>query len=541
MIPPGFAATHRFAITKILNDKRLTSRGRKLALWNYILNAEITMGSQFLVTKPDGSLFVQLGATHQTFALPSAGRGGDKWHAYFNAMYGFNEHEDPSRWLYDAVRHYCLQQGRHVELRRFSAYNVKTKTAYLSGYNGFMYKMSGGDVETVSTGEDGIFFADDDGGEPVETIDIGPHGLLLDRLTNINFAESGLSGITPEQQRMALTIWMFALALPDLMPTKPLVLLEGTQGSGKSAACQLIQYALMGAANPMILSKNKEDDFGVLLLRSPIAVFDNTDSYIEWVPDAICAYTTNGQWKKRKLYANDEEFVIKPHAFIAIASKNPASFRREDVADRCIILRLERRPNFVRFGKLRDEVLGARGQLFGEYLWYINKIIEEMRLYGDQEADNETHRMADFAALGRTVGRVMGWSEEDVEGVMLALQGERDAFINEEDPLVDLMHKWISYRPKSGPQPIGRPLNVVQLFSELESLAQASNIPFKYTTRSLAQKIRSPHIEREFVVHSSVDRGHKIYRFWRHTDPRLEVVMADSGAGDDGDPGFSVG
>lgn len=504
-------------------------------MWNYILNTEITLGTQFLVTVPDHSLYVSLGAVEKTLPIPSAGKGGDRWHAYFNAMYGLNEHEDTSRWLYDALRHYCVQQGLEVELRRFAAYDLKSKTVYLSAYNGKMYRIDGGTVQTVSAGEEGVYFADDDCGVHVD-VDVAPHGALIDRLTNINFAESGLSGITPDQQRKALIIWMFALAFPDLMPTKPLLLVEGTQGSGKSAVCQMIQYVLMGSANPMILSKNKEDDFGVLLLRSPIAVFDNTDSFIEWVPDAICAYTTAGQWKKRKLYANDEEHIIKPHAFIAIASKNPASFRREDVADRCIILRLERRRGFKRFEKIKAELLDQRAQLFGEYIWYVNRIVEELRVYGDEEAEEEVHRMADFAALGRVVGRVMGWAPEEVQEVMLALQGERDAFINEEDPLVDIMHKWIAYKPKSGPQPIGRWVNVIELLAELESMAQAYSIPFKYTARTLAQKIRSPHIEREFVVNQRVEGGHKFYRFYRHTDPRLELV----GVGDDPDSDFEM-
>src|SRR5690606_40267140 len=130
--------------------------------------------------------------------------------AYFNAMYGFTEREDPSKWLYDALRHYVIQQGTRVELRRFAAYDLQTKTAYLSAYNGQMYRLTGGEVEIVSAGEDGIFFADDDGGVPCEP-DIAPHGVLLDKLTNLHFAESGLSGITPDQQRKALIIWMFAL------------------------------------------------------------------------------------------------------------------------------------------------------------------------------------------------------------------------------------------------------------------------------------------------------------------------------------------
>ena len=158
---------------------------------------------------------------------------------------------------------------------------------------------------------------------------------------------------------MAFIVWIFALALPDMMPTKPILLLEGAMGSGKTAAVQLLQYALMGESRPMILQRNKEDDFGVLLLRSPIALFDNTDSYIDWVPDAICAYTTAGVWNKRRLYTDDESMVIKPHAFIAIASKNPASFRREDVADSCVILRLVRRSEFSSIKALVQKVKDA--------------------------------------------------------------------------------------------------------------------------------------------------------------------------------------
>lgn len=508
-----------------MQSGKLNQRGKLISVWNYVQEREIIDGTQFLVAQPDGQLYVVIGSSNEVIQLPRSGRGGDRWHAYFHSVYGFGERETEAKFVYDSLRSYCIEHGARVELRRFAAYNRTTKTAYLSNYNGRQWKIDGETIQRVPVGEDGVFFVDDDPGVTVEP-NIGNHGILLDRLTDINFAPMGLSGITPEQQRQAFIVWIFALAFPDLMPTKPLLLLEGAMGSGKTAAVQLLQLALMGESRAMVLQRNKEDDFGVLLLRSPIALFDNTDSYIEWVPDAVCAYTTAGVWNKRRLYTDDESMIIRPHAFIAIASKNPASFRREDVADRCVILRMERRKTFASFDKLKESIHEDRPLLFGEYLYWINKIVAVLR-EETTDASTETHRMADFAALARVIARVFEWPEGTVDELMLALQGERDAFINEEDPLVDVLEKWIAYRPRGGVGNVGREINIVQLMTELDTMAQALQIPWKHTQRTLAQKMRSPHIERKFHVETRSVDGHRMFRLWRHSDAKLEVVSDD--------------
>lgn len=506
-----------------MHNGRLNQRGKLIGVWNYVLEQEIQSGTQFLVAQPDGQLYVVIGETNEVIQLPRAGRGGDRWHSYFHACYGYGEREPEARFVYDSLRSYVIEHGTKVELRRFSAYNRDTQTIYLSNYNGRMWRLDGENVERVPVGEDGVFFADDDPGVTTEA-EVANHGLLFDRLTTINFAPMGLSGITPEQQRKAFIVWMFALALPDVMPTKPILLLEGAMGSGKTAAIQLLQLALMGETRSMVLQRNKEDDFGVLLLRSPIALFDNTDTYIDWVPDAVCAYTTAGVWNKRRLYTDDESMVIRPHAFIAIASKNPASFRREDVADRCVIMRLERRETFADFDGLKEQIKQERPRLFGEYMWHLNRIVAALRSGEVTFAASETHRMADFAKLARVVGHVLDWPEGTVDELMLALQGERDAFINEEDPLLDVLKKWVAYRPRGAAGNIGREISLVQLATELDTLAQAMQIPWKHTQRTIGQKMRSPHLERELHIETKTVDSQRIFRIWRHTDARLEVV-----------------
>ncbi len=510
-------------------DERFNQRGRKINAFNYVIQAELTKGSQFLVADPGGQLYAVVDdeGTTRVLQLSRAGRGGERWFSYFHSTYGIGEREEYNSFIYDALRSHVIKHGTRVELRRFSAYNQFTQTGYISAYNGRMYKIDGEDISDIAIGEDGVFFIDDDPGVHCMP-DIGDHGIFLDRLINtINFVETGLSGITPEQQKKAFMIWLFALAFPDLMPTKPILLVEGAFGSGKTSVVTFLQLALAGVENSMILQRNKEDDFGVVLLRSPIALFDNTDSYIEWVPDAIAAYTTIGKWTKRKLFTDDENMIIKPHAFIAVASRNPSSFRREDVADRCVILRLERRKTFGSVSQIKARILADRPQLLGEYLYYVGKIIVELRAMRGQPQIEERYRMADFASFGRVVGRVFGWADEDLASVMEALQGERDAFANEEDPMIDIMRKWIAYKPQ-GRSSEGRAVSAFQLHAELEALASIGHSHiWKDTPRTLVQKLRSTQIEREFRIERSVVGGQQMFKIWRASSAQLALVEDD--------------
>lgn len=867
-------AQDRFAVARKLDATYPNGRVKRINVWSTILEIEIQTGSSFLVSMPEGVPYLSVGLTRDTIPIPRSGKGGDRFWAYLDRRYGISESEGQdgiARHLLGKIRNYAMQHGSRVELRRFSAYKTKEKeeTIYLSSYNGSMWRLDGENIMSIANGEDDVFFVDDDGGKYVEP-EVGANGVLFDKLiAPISFAESGMGGISAEQMRMAYIVWIFSLALPDLMPTKPLLILEGAPGSGKclglgtpvlmfdgtvravedvregdllmgpdskpkrvlattrgrdqmfritpvkgdawtcnsrhvltlvsshtdrvfdipvqeflqqtpyirldrkqfmmtvdfpkhltsqpidpyflgvwygdgrkdltsvqvtkpdpeiealmhetakqwdldvrmnrnssgcptysitagnggqfgknqllwalrdtvgsgttfphryltgskaeraaflaglldsdgyyqsgyyeivqkrrgfadgicfvarslglravltekriagydypfwrvtisgdldflplriprkkasprrqvkdaartaisidaigvgdyagftldgdgrfllgdftvthnSAALQLLQHALLGKAKPIILSRNKEDDFGVLLLRSPICVFDNLDAYIDWIPDAICAYTTAGEWTKRKFFTDAEELTLKPHAFIAVASKNPASFRREDVADRCVILRLDRRERFTRFQALEAEIKQLRPQILGEYLYYVNKIIAEVRAGTLQLREDEGHRMADFAALARVVGRVLAWEEGAVADLLVAIQGEQGAFINEEDPLVDLLHKWIVYNPRNGAKNAGRDVSLFTLYQELETISQGQGMTFYKGPRMLAQKLRSPHIERDFIVQMMAPDGHKSYRIWRKSDPRLESVpMPKSEPDEDNEP-----
>lgn len=513
-------AHNRLRISSTINQSLWSIRVRAQGVVNYVIECENQDGSTFLSTIDSGDAYLIAAALGEIVHVTPR---SDALHSYLYQRYGLTEREAWTRFLSDSLRHHAQRMGDRAHVRRFAIWNQETKTSYLSRYDGTAYKIDGETVAKVPNGEDRVFFLDDDGGVHCEA-DIGAHGVFLPTLTDLNFADTP-GGVSHEQQKMALIVWIFAIAFPDMMPTKPYLLLEGAPGSGKSAAIKLLQVALMGQKKPISIQRNREDDFGLILLRSPLALFDNLDSFIEWLPDHLCAYATSGVWPRRKLYTDDAEVILRPHAFVAVASKNPASFRREDTADRCIVLRLERRKEFIREEQLEARILAERPKLLGEYLYYVNEIVKTIR-EGIFEMTTETHRMADFAFFSRVVGHVLGWTEEAVAGMITALQAERDAFIMEEDSLVEILNKWITYKPHNGPSNIGREVGIHTLFQELETVAQALGLPYYKTPRLLVQKLRSPHLERDFVVQPYVAAGQKAFKIWRRTDPQLSSVPA---------------
>ena len=516
----------RTMMANLLDGNSTSARAKRAYIFGRLLEREIESGSMFLVAVPESLPFIFVGITQEIIAIPRPRRGGDRFWAYMKRRYGIGENEDHSKHILDELRAYAFSHGARVNMRRFSAYKAATQTVYISAYNGSQWRIDGENIMPIANSEDDVFFIDDDGGIPVVP-EVGPNGVLFPQLIDqISFADAGVGGISAIQMKRALIIWMFALAFPDLMPTKPMLIVEGAPGSGKSAAMQLLQIALMGESKPIHLSANKPDDFGVILLRSPICVLDNLDSYIDWLPDAVCMYATKGVFTRRKLFTDAEELNLKPHAFIAVASKNPSSFRREDTADRLIILRLERRDTaglpFTRMAALEEQIAALRPQLLGEYLYYVNRIVAEIRQGALTTLHDEKFRMGDFAALARLVGRVLDWEDGVIEELLVAIQCEQTAFHNEADPTADLLNKWLAHRAQ-GRHNIGRLIDLHDLHKELDFIAQAHSIQM-YKQNVLLQKLRSPHIERDFIIQPSIIDGTRYYRIWRKSDPQLVSI-----------------
>lgn len=483
---------------------------------NEVIRHELNAGSSFVLTVPDQTAYMVEGLTKTVFLLNER---NPKFLAYLWYRYRVNPKEGMARMIAGTLQSLAFKQGWRREPRRHTFYDHKTGILRLSRYNGTVWALDGGALQVEDNGRY-VFFADDDRGRDINfDLQVAPHGELIPTLTDLNFAPETPGGMSIEDQKRALTIWIFCTAFPDLMPTKPILLLEGAHGGGKTTAVRRIQRVIHGHVKPTITSAKREDDFAVQLLRSPVCLLDNLDKYIAWMEDQIAAYATGGEWSKRKLYSDDMEVSIKPHAFIAVSSRNPSSFRRPDIADRCIVLRLERRTASAPADVMDQSIEGHIDRLYGEWLFWLNEITA--RLMRDRivaDVDDMTvnapvasaHRMADFARMAYIVGDVLGWTKADVARVLDALQREREAFAGESDPLPDLLDRWLT-----SPSNNGRTVTADDLMAALNTIATAINRPLIRSSTSLAGRLKSPHIDALYEVRMTSRGSTKLFSIRR--------------------------
>ena len=274
-----------------------------------------------------------------------------------------------------------------------------------------------------------------------------------------------------------------------------------------SSLLQMIQMALHGKLLPVGIEENGIRDFWVSMVRSPITFLDDVNAEYKWIADEINRYATGGVRVERKLYKNNEEVTISPQAFIAIAAKDPRSFRRDDTVDRSIVLRMERREYGLSAGDLQQRVLAERAMIYGEWLYYLNRVVAALHLAPPRWT---TQRLGDFEIFAYAAARAVGWNDRAVPELMAALGRERAVFASEADVVLEVLGDWAGL-----PNNTGKWITARDLFRELSTLAFSAGKPFVKTPQALAQRLRAPHVAAQFTVSDGIDRDRKIY----HVEP----------------------
>jgi hypothetical protein len=508
------AAVSRYDVWTLRhNKKRFKTKDAVVrALFNYIWNREVNVDGGSFILADDGTCFLLTGDTHQLYRVSAKDRD---FCAHIWYKYGLLQTEQVTRHIMTSIEHYSRKLGRQRELRRFVHFCKRTLTLYVSRYDGTCWRIDGsGKWRVVPNGTGGALFIDDDGGVTVEDPLIGNHGVLLPTLTEeLNYAPSN-NGMDATSQKLALSTWLFATAFPDLMPAKPMLLVEGDRGSGKTTAIKMIQVALHGTLKTHNIRRNDENDFAIYVLRSPLCLLDNADSFVDWLQDTLCTYATGGVWTRRKLFTDSDQVELRPQSFIAITSRNPVTFKRDDVADRCIIVRMGRRTDFTPEAILMQQIEDKRHLLYGEWLWFLDQIVKRIRAGGLNKVPAGSFRMADFTAIAHVIGMAIGATKDEVATMLEGMEAERDTLVAEGDPLLDLLDKWLE-----DSRNVGKPITAAALFKALSDMARGGNRSFYKSPSTLAQKLRRDTVSKHFDVRQVGVQGNaKLYEIRRKSD-----------------------
>ena len=479
-------------------------RGKLTQLVLEVLNRD---GSFFQT--PQGGFYFQSKPKPQLLPLR---RDSLALSAFIDEKFGLNAAERREfEHLVCGLENEAFLRGEHVQVHRLSHYEVSNGNLYVSRFDGWMYKLDGNRIRKVRNGTDGIFFWDDPSWQPYELVPTGTK--LFERmiLSSANFTSH--NGLSPEDQQWICGTWLLSQFFGSLHPTKPLLLICGEKGSGKTSLFKMWMKLIFGErAQVSGLERGKADGFIATVSTQPIAIFDNVDEHVSWLPDHLAQLATGIAFRRRKYYTTNEETEYQPKCFVGLTSRTPKFANgRDDVLDRTLVLQTARRTGFTAEQTLSNEIRTYRNGLYSELLRELNQIVAFLRKHG-HAVGTVNFRMADFATFAIILGRLRG-EEAKVQRILRSMEHQQTEMLLQGEPVRLCLAEWLKVDAN-----VGRRVTSSDLHRELGEAARTLGLGWPYASaHSLGQKLT--HITTNLQVYFDLEVGtnssnQKHYRFW---------------------------
>jgi 5S rRNA maturation endonuclease (ribonuclease M5) len=234
-----------------------------------------------------------------------------------------------------------------------------------------------------------------------------------------------------------LRLW--TISLPSNPAKKPPMCLVGEFGSGKTRLAEATAelYGIPFVANN-VTEDFGDDDFWVSADAGGFFTLDNCDTHIKWLADAVAGAATGGHRDKRKLYTDSERYTLHARAWLCLTTANPTFASDVGLADRLLVVRMNRRNDETEDEKLSAEIKEHRDAGLSFIAQTLKKVLDD----SGPVPPKLNLRHPDFAAFAAKIGRAIGRSDEVVSALQKA-EKDKSLFCLENDfvasPLLDYL------------------------------------------------------------------------------------------------------
>jgi len=469
----------------------------------HIVIEDLSQKGQFYHANQQSYLFYQ----HKLYRLD---RDCQETVTLLSHLYDQNATEEEFKFLLTALNTHCFIYGNEAEVHRLTHFS---DSLYINRFDSYLYRLDGKKIECLPNGTDGVLFL----GNPLAT----PYELDKDKnrqqealqqfRARTSFMTSKDSALSAEEQQYVLFIWLLSLFFDTRLITRPILVLVGPKGSIKTSTLRRILRIIFGPKVDLMAMPDEQDDFDIALANNYLVFFDNVDTNNAWLNDRLAAVATGHQIVRRELYTTAEQRAILIDCFLALTSRTP-HFKRDDVADRTLILSLDRPDAFVPERVLHEETQRDRDAFLGAIFNHLNTIV--CYLQGNPKLQSSTFRIADWAELSSAIVRTLGMDQEQWRNILNKLQTEQEYLALDGDPLLPAMESWLSNGVRHDAE-----YTTKELHEHLQNAADNEGITWSYkNTISLGNRLSNVRntLEKCLGISIMVRSGRsrtKLYRF----------------------------
>jgi hypothetical protein len=369
----------------------------------------------------------------------------------------------PSDRMKDAVGKYLGAQssqfGLPTDTHMFSYYAPKLKVVYISEFDGNVIRISRERIERVPNGTDGVLFKNPSDCQPFHVnlsnlpdckqgLRLSSNSLLVKFITSqVNWDEETMSA---EQYQTLFVAQMMTLIMRGVIRTKPLILLSGESGSGKTMLAERVGWLLLGSKFFAVDMPEEKDDFEALVTGTPFAVLDNVQKFKKSasVQSLLMITATGGGISKRELYSTNRQVTFPVQATLYLSAIQ-SPFRGDEVANRLLIFPTQKLNTYRDSADIQREFMEHREEMMGEVVVRIKNVLEAIEAT-EKLPIRTTFRMADFATFFLKVATHEGWYPI-AERILTSVAECQGSYAVEDDAVVELFSLWIGANPtKSG-------------------------------------------------------------------------------------------
>jgi hypothetical protein len=415
-------------IRRILEQKGSKEQNRKFAGEQML---DWLWGNGRFIRSVYGVKYYLYRKTHKLYQLDT-----NTWYAWLYLLTGSNPASTDFRYfLADTTT--AAEEGDHMEVIRVAHWDTEQQILRVSRFDGQVYRIDGMTMELEANGDGPVLFDDAMYWTPYEP-DFSAVGSVLAWSTDELSHWDG----NREELSLLCRCWWLASFFTELCPTRPILVMKGEKGSGKSMSIRILLRLLFGPVADLVGVPERSDAFVTLTSNSHIVAMDNMDTVIKEIRDKIASLSTGKTDQLRKLYTTNESQIIQYRCWLAVTSRTPDTLQRDDLADRLVVLPVTRIDDGDRARESRflSDTMVKRNQWWGDTLTALNQIVAEIRRSGIP--DRGGLRMEDWAALGAVISKTM--DQQEVWGKALEQVKVRQAeLLLEDDIVVTAIEAWL--------------------------------------------------------------------------------------------------
>jgi hypothetical protein len=401
----------------------------------------------------------------------------ERWQAFIHTLTGVNPGSSVFGQLVAAGKTAAINNAEAAQVVKFAHYDLDNQVLRVSRFDGTVYALDGTNITEETNGAGPAIFYDFPSWQAYSVEET-----TFDYLHKLGMLPMWRTD--SDLYSWVFQVWVRTLFFTEMCPTRPIMVFLGEKGSGKSMVLRLLMKLLFGSVADISGIPDKPDAFAVAAHHYHLYALDNMDTLEAWMRDKLARISTGATDEYRKLYTSKEMGIIRYRCWLAVTARTPDTLRRDDLADRVIILPLKRIEDDARDRELDFMQWAARNRnaFWGQLLQELNKIVAELRAGSIPVAS--PLRMADWEALGRIISNLND-KADCWDRLVDVIKTEQGNFLAEGEVIIEAIEAWLTNPTHLLQSNVGRWVTARELFEESKNLLFSGSKPDSDWPRSV--------------------------------------------------------